>query len=63
MTKINEGNLYNVEDEFSKKAQPSTDGLAAWKKEMRKQLGEYLKRQKIPYASEAIRRTFGDMLD
>lgn len=63
MKQIKEGNLYNVEDEIKGKKNASTTGLEEWKREVRKQIMEKLKRQKIGNVEEIIKKTFGNMLD
>jgi hypothetical protein len=60
---VNEGNVYNIQDEISGNKNASTDGLAAWKKETRKQVLQYLKRSQSKNVAAIIKATFGDLLD
>lgn len=61
--KINEGNVYNVETTFGASQNASKDGLASWKKEVRKQLMNHLSRSKIKNIDAVIKATFVDILD
>lgn len=63
MNKINEGNLYNIEDNITGKPDASFSGLSKWQLEVRKQVIEQLRRQNIPNMEEIIRKTFGTTLD
>lgn len=63
MKPINEGNLYNVEDEISNKKDASSIGITKWQMEIRKQIINLLKRQNIPNAEKVISQTFGSTLD
>lgn len=60
---VNEGNVYNVETTFGASQDASKDGLWQWKKEMRKQLMQYLSRSNVPNIEAVIKATFGDTLD
>jgi hypothetical protein len=62
MKKLKEGNLYNVEQSVT----PGTGtnatkvGLAAWNREMRKQLMQKLKHYAPDQVQKIIKATFGD---
>lgn len=60
---VNEGNVYDMQDEIAGNKNGSKDGLAAWKKETRKQVLKYLKRSQSKNISAIIKATFGDLLD
>jgi hypothetical protein len=61
--KINEGNVYNVETTFGASQNASKSGLSSWKKEVRRQLMDYLARSKVKNIDAVIKATFGDTLD
>lgn len=63
MKPIDEGNLYNVEDEISHKGDASSSGIKKWQMEVRKQIIRLLQRQNIPNAEKIISQTFGSTLD
>lgn len=63
MNKINEGNLYNIEDNVAGKSNASSSGISKWQMEIRKQVLEQMKRQNIPNMEEIIKKTFGTTLD
>lgn len=63
MNNINEGNLYNVEDEISHKRDASSSGIKKWQLEIRKQIVNLLRRQNLPNAEKIISQTFGPTLD
>jgi hypothetical protein len=62
MKKLKEGNLYNVEQSVtpSTGANASKVGLAAWNREMRKQLMQKLKHYAPDQVEKIINATFGD---
>ena len=59
---ISEGNLYNIEDEISKKSNPSVSGISYLQQEIRKKIIEQLRRQNIKNIEEIIAKTFGETL-
>jgi len=63
MNKINEGNLYNIEDNVAGNSNASSSGISKWQMEVRKQVLEQMKRQNIPNMEEIIKKTFGTTLD
>jgi len=63
MEPIDEGNLYNVEDEISNKKDASSTGISKWQMEVRKQIIKLLQRQNLPNAEKIIAQTFGTTLD
>jgi hypothetical protein len=63
MRKINEGNLYNIEDNITGNPNASSSGLTRWQDEVRRQAIEHLRRQNIPNIEEIIKKTFGTTLD
>lgn len=60
---INEGNLYNIEDEISGKPNASFTGISKLQMEIRKKIIEQLRRQNIPNIEQVIQKTFGSNLD
>lgn len=60
---INEGNLYNVEDEISGKTDASSSGISKWQMEVRRMLIKQLRKQNIPNMEKIIKKTFGQTLD
>jgi hypothetical protein len=60
---MNEGNLYNIEDEISHKGNPSIVGISQLQMEIRKKIIEQLRRQKITNVEKIIKKTFGKTLD
>lgn len=63
MQELNEGNVYNVEGVFGTNLSPKQLGLKNFKTQMRSQLFDYLKRNKIQNPEEVIKKTFGDILE
>lgn len=60
---INEGNLYNIEDEIKDKPNVSFTGISKLQMEIRKKIIEQLRRQNIPNIEQVIQKTFGSNLD
>lgn len=60
---MNEGNLYNIEDEISHKSNASSYGISKLQLEIRKKIIEQLRRQKIPNIEKIIKKTFGETLE
>lgn len=60
---MNEGNLYNMEDEISHKGNASIAGISKFQMEIRKKIVEQLRRQNIPNVEKIIKKTFGETLD
>lgn len=60
---INEGNLYNIEDEIKDKPNASFTGISKLQMEIRKKIIEQLRRQNIPNIEQVIQKTFGSNLD
>jgi hypothetical protein len=63
MQEINEGNVYNVEDAMGYYLSPKKLGLKNFKSQLKSQLMDYFKRNKIENQEEIIKRTFGNMLE
>lgn len=60
---MNEGNLYNIEDEIKGKQNASPIGISKLQMEIRKQIINQLRRQNIPNVEEVIKKTFGQIPD
>lgn len=60
---MNEGNLYNMEDEISHKGNASIHGISKLQMEIRKKIIEQLRRQNIPNVEKIIQNTFGETLE
>jgi hypothetical protein len=63
MKPINEGNLYNFEDEIKGKSDASFIGISKLQMEIRKQIIDQLRRQNIPNIEQVIQKTLGQTLD
>lgn len=60
---MNEGNLYNMEDEISHKENASIYGISKLQMEIRRKIIEQLRKQNIPNVEKIIRNTFGETLE
>lgn len=60
---MNEGNLYNMEDEISHKRNASIIGISKLQMEIRKKIIDQLLKQNIPNVENIIQKTFGETLD
>lgn len=60
---MNEGNLYNIEDEISQKSNASLYGISKLQLEIRKKIIEQLRRQNVPNVEKIIKKTFGETLE
>ena len=58
--KINEGNIYDMQDTFGANKDATKTGLNRWNAEMRRQLMEYLKRSKVLNPELVIKTTIGE---
>lgn len=63
MQELNEGNVFNMETTASAGRDSSGEGLTAFKSELKSQLMDYFKRNKVQNAEEIIQKTFGKLLE
>ena len=63
MQELNEGNVFNMETTASAGRDSSKEGLRVFKSELKSQLMDYFKRNKVQNADEIIKKTFGELLE
>lgn len=63
MQEINEGNVYDVQNIFGARLNSSALGIKNFKTEMKSQLFDYLKRNKVQNPEQVVKQTFGELLE